>query len=103
MIKAYEFFMESLPLLGSIGSLLLVGGSILGRLGQCHNAICAIQAIHPTATEAAQASLAIAVIRQHFKHQDVAQAQQDSTVRGIFPAAGQGPDGSPKPPANAGN
>ena len=74
MLKAYSFFMDQLPLIGAVGSILVVVGGIAMRLSQCHNFVCDWQAVHPTAQESASLALAVAVIKSHFNNQTNAAA-----------------------------
>lgn len=65
------FVVEWLPVIGSLGSLLVIGGTILGRAataGSSGDLASALHALHPTGAEIGEASLAVAVIKSHFNH-----------------------------------
>ena len=67
--------MDALPLLGAAGGLLGVGASVLTRAAAAHDPAGALHAIQPTKDEAATFALCLGVLRQHFKHQEIASTQ----------------------------
>lgn len=61
---------DLLPLLGAVGSILGALSSMAGRASQSKDAATFIQAIHPTASEMAEISVGIGLIKSHFNSQN---------------------------------
>lgn len=71
---AWAIISDLLPLLGGAASVLAAVATIGLRAASSKSLADLITAIHPTASELAQISLGVGVIKAHFKHNENAAA-----------------------------
>lgn len=85
--------MDLLPLIGAIGSILVIIGGIIVRAAAAHDPAGFFHAGHPTPDELAALTLSAGVIRAHFKHQE--------NVAAIAAVAQPGTGANPNPSQGA--